>query len=469
MTKTSAARKLDIPYTQLPAEITTILDGYSDPSILVSADYRILAANRAYRNHYSQGDNLFNRYCYEISHNNSVSCDQAGEQCPLQNSRTTGEPHRLLHVHHTPNGTEHVYVETRPIRNKAGHILYYVEILRHTGIASTDSKTQGLVGNSPAFNRMLELAQRVAASETTVLLVGESGTGKELVARAIHEASERSKLPFVPVECSGLTESLFESEFFGHEKGAFTGAYAQKIGLVEAVHGGTLLLDEIGDIPLPLQVKLLRLLETGTYRRVGSVESKYTDFRLICATHRDLKKMVEVGAFRQDLYYRLNTFPITLPALRQRREDLPLLINTLLRRMTEPRKLSLHPDTIEILTNYHFPGNIRELRNILERASLLVDSNTILPMHLPEECRNAKNKLFQGQTPSDSGQRPNQGKWLGMETPGEIVPLHMVEERYLRQILANHQAAKWKLAEKLGISERTLYRKLHALRTTPLP
>nr|VFJ47076.1 MAG: sigma54 specific transcriptional regulator, Fis family [Candidatus Kentron sp. DK] len=434
-------------------EITTILDGYTAPSILVGADYRILAANRAYRERYAQGRDPCHQYCYAISHGSRVPCDKAGEQCPLQKSRITGEPYRLLHVHHTPDGTEHVDVETRPIRDAFGRILYYVEILRHIGIASTDASAHGLVGNSPAFNRMLEFVQRVAGSEAAVLLLGESGTGKELVARAIHGAGKRARQPFVPVECSGLTEPLFESELFGHEKGAFTGAYIRKVGLVEAVHGGTMFLDEIGDIPLSLQVKLLRLLETGTYRRVGGVEPRYADFRLICATHRDLRAIIDAGLFRQDLFYRINIFPITLPTLRERPEDLSLLVETLLQRVVGHRKLTLHREAMEILAGYHFPGNIRELRNILERASLMADGDTILPHHLPEECR---------QTPSltldASGTLPAIG---GAER--KILPLETVEGQYLRRVLEIYRGPKSRLAEKLGISERTLYRKMRAL------
>nr|VFK67740.1 MAG: regulatory protein, Fis family [Candidatus Kentron sp. UNK]VFK73096.1 MAG: regulatory protein, Fis family [Candidatus Kentron sp. UNK] len=454
MRKASTAKKDDAQVTPPSAEIITILDGYSAPAILVDTDYRILAANRAYRDRYARDRDPCRQYCYTVSHDSEVPCDQAGEQCPLQGSKTSGELQRILHVHHTPNGTEHVEVETRPIRNETGHILYYVEILRHIGIASTDSKKiRSSVGNSPAFNRVLQLVRRVAASNVSVLLLGESGVGKELIAQEIHEASKRARQAFVPVECSGLTESLFENELFGHEKGAFTGAYTKKTGLVEAAHGGTLLLDEIGDIPLPIQVKLLRLLETGTYRRVGSVALEYADFRLICATHQDLHAMVKAGAFRQDLYYRISTFPIRLPALRERPEDLPLLIETLLKEIDGARKLSLHPSTIDLLADYHFPGNIRELRNILERASLLADGKTILPDHLPDECR------IPDQSPAlDEALEHHQND------PQEILPLEVVEARYLRQILARYPNAKRKLAEKLGISERTLYRKARYFR-----
>jgi transcriptional regulator with PAS, ATPase and Fis domain len=217
-----------------------------------------------------------------------------------------------------------------------------------------------------------------------VLLQGESGTGKELVAQAIHDASRRAR-PFVAVDCSGLTETLFESELFGHERGAFTGASARKIGLVEAASGGTLFLDELGDIPLPMQVKLLRLLETGTYRRVGSTELIRADIRLISATHQPLKALVAQGRFRQDLFYRVNAFPICLPALRERPDDIPLLAEALLGRVAPERKLKLADDALACLQAYDYPGNVRELRNILERASLMCDGDTVQRRHLPEE------------------------------------------------------------------------------------
>ncbi len=455
MRKVSTAKIDDAPLVPPSAEIITILDGYSAPSILVGADYRILAANRAYRNRYARGRNPCQQYCHSVSHGNPMPCDQAGEQCPLQGSKATGGLQRILHVHHTPNGTEHVEVETRPIRNEAGEILYYMEILRHIGTASTDSEEiQTPIGNSPTFNHMQELVRRVAKSNVAVLLLGESGVGKELVAQEIHKASKRAQQAFVAVECSGLTESLFENELFGHEKGAFTGAYTQKIGLVEAAHGGTLLLDEIGDIPLPIQVKLLRLLETGTYRRVGSIQLEYADFRLICATHQNLDAMVKAGTLRQDLYYRISTFPIRLPALRERREDLPLLVDALLRKVNGSQGLSLHPETMSLLADYHFPGNIRELRNILERASLLVDGKIILPMHLPEECRVQQNFISPFHDTIGNHQ----------DNLEEVLPLDVVEEKYLRSILLKYPDAKRKIAEKLGISERTLYRKARYFR-----
>ena len=225
--------------------------------------------------------------------------------------------------------------------------------LRH---ARGGIRDREMVGYSRPFNRMLELAKRVAARESSVLLLGESGTGKELVAHAIHDMSPRASAPFVAVECSGLTETLFESEMFGYEKGSFTGAVSRKIGLVEAVRGGTLFLDEVGDIPLSLQVKLLRLMEAGTYRRVGGLEPLRADFRLVAATHRDLAQMVRDGTFRQDLFFRINVFPIHLPPLRERIEDLPMLVESLLPNLEPVRKITLSDEAMSALMQARFSG-----------------------------------------------------------------------------------------------------------------
>jgi len=279
---------------------------------------------------------------------------------------------------------------------------------------------------------------------TPVLLLGESGTGKELAAQALHDLSPRHHMPFVPVDCSGMTESLFESELFGYEKGAFTGANQRKIGLVEAASGGTLFLDELGDIPLNLQVKLLRLLETGTFRRVGGIETLRADFRLVAATHRGVKQMVEEGSFRRDLYYRISAFPIHLPALRERREDLPVLAENLLARLAPERSLRLNRAAQAWLMAYEFPGNIREMRNLLERAVLLTDGDEIGPEHFL------------------SGQSPIEPDVIGDAEAGEIVPLDVAESRYIQWALAQVGGDKRDLAQRLGISERTLYRKLQS-------
>jgi DNA-binding NtrC family response regulator len=425
-------------------ETTALLDSIDEPAILLSRDYEILAANHAYRLHYGGGKPLHHRHCYEASHRYRVPCDQSGEICPLKQCLYSGEPQRVLHLHHTPNGDEHVDVSLFPIRNADGEITCLLEKMRRTRVASSRPAAAGLVGRSPAFNRMLALMERAAPSDTSVLLLGESGTGKELVARAIHQNSRRADGPFVAVECSGLSEALFESELFGHEKGAFTGAHQRKTGLVQAAHGGTLFLDEVGDIPLSQQVKLLRLLETATFRRVGGTEVQEADFRLVLATHRDLRQMVAEGGFRQDLYYRVSAFPIRLPPLRERGDDIRLLAESLLQRLAPERPVRLGDAALACLRHYAFPGNVRELRNILERALLLADGDTLSTQHLPEDCHCTA-------APAAAG------------VEDEIVSLEEHERRYLCDLLAGFRGDRTELAERLGISQRTLFRKIGKL------
>ncbi len=433
----------DTPGSQpVASELLHLLDSFPEPKILLDGQYRIVAANAAYRQEFGSDSQLIGRFCYELSHHYDRPCDQAGETCPLRDSLESGEPKRVLHVHHTSAGREHVEVEMVPVKDDAGNTSYFMEtmhFLRHARGAGD----RALVGYSRPFNRMLELAKRVAERESSVLLLGESGTGKELVAHAIHDMSPRAAAPFVVVECSGLTETLFESEMFGYEKGAFTGAAVRKIGLVEAVRGGTLFLDEVGDIPLSLQVKLLRLIEGGTYRRIGGLEPLRVDFRLIAATHRNLAEMVREGTFRQDLFFRINVFPINLPPLRERMEDLPTLVATLLSRLETSRKISLSDEAMAMLMRHDFPGNVRELRNILERALIMVDGNTIQPQH-----------LYLDTMGSDAAASQEAGPFK------EISPLGNLEKRYLTWAAERFQGDRKTLAERLGISERTLYRKL---------
>lgn len=421
-------------------ELLSYLDSQPEPRVVMDKDYKIIAANTSYKERYGGDNPLIGQFCFQVSHRFDRPCDERGESCPLKLSLQTGQPQRVLHLHHTPRGEEHVDVELTPIFNANGELVYFVEKIHTVHGGSVYPSADGLVGRSKPFNHMLGLVERVAPSEASVLLLGESGTGKELVAQAIHSKSNRSHRPHVVVDCSGLTESLFESELFGYEKGAFTGANQRKYGLVESASGGTIFLDEVGDIPLNLQVKLLRLLETGTYRRVGGVEPLRADFRLISATHRDLKKMVEEGSFRRDLYYRISTFPIHLPSLAARIEDIPLLCATLLERIQPKRKLMLSREALYKLQAYQYPGNIRELRNILERASLMASGDIILPEHLLLD-----EAILQPVTIS-----PFQ----------EIMPLADVEQHYLRWAETHFYGDRKSLASALGIGERTLYRKL---------
>ncbi|MDQ3263191.1 MAG: sigma-54 dependent transcriptional regulator [Myxococcota bacterium] len=259
-------------------------------------------------------------------------------------------------------------------------------------LAPTGS-VDGMVGNSPVMRGVFKMVEAVAPTDTTVLIRGESGSGKELVARALHQRSPRRAKPFVAVNCSALSETLLDSELFGHVKGAFTGALAQKRGLFEAAHGGTLFLDEIGDVPLATQVRLLRALQEGEIKRVGANESIPVDVRVIAATHVNLEEARKQGRFRDDLYFRLSVIPLTLPSLRERPEDVPLLARHFLTRFSTRmgKQLSgFSPDALASLSRYSWPGNVRELENVVERAVVLSPGPVVELENLPVEIQSAK-------------------------------------------------------------------------------
>ena len=428
--------------------IPSLLERLSCPAAVIDSGLRIVAANQAYRDTFNGGRRVCGRHCFEVSHHLHVPCEQVGESCPVLRAMRTGTEQEALHIHYTSDGhEEYEQVSVHPLNGDVDRGKVFLEILSPSAVASIRSGDgAGLVGQSPTFQQMLDLVSRVAPTLTSVLLEGESGTGKELVARALHQMSPRADQPFVPVDCSGLTETLFESELFGHEKGSFTGAHSRKRGLVEAADSGTLFLDEVGDIPLPLQVKLLRLIETKVFRRVGSVKQLHADFRLVCATHRDLTEMVRTGTFRTDLYYRISSFPVELPPLRRRVDDLPLLADAIFGRLGCRDRCHLLPEALEALSVYEFPGNVRELANVLERACLLSDDGAIVTEHLPKAL--ADSQASAGR----SGVYP--------VMPDSIVPLDDIESRYIQWACRRFLGSRAELAEQLGISERTLYRKM---------
>jgi two-component system response regulator PilR (NtrC family) len=304
-----------------------------------------------------------------------------------------------------------------------------------------------IIGESPGISRVYELIRRVAATSSNVLITGESGTGKELVAKAIHSESPRNDRPFVVVNCGGVPEALIESELFGYKKGAFTGATANRKGLVEAAQGGTLFLDEIGELSLALQVKLLRLVQMKSVRMIGDTEDISVDVRIISATNRDLEKMVIEGVFREDLYYRLNVLPIRIPPLRERPEDIPLLAHHYLARFTHEfgkniRKVSAY--AMDVLKNYDFPGNVRELEHIIERGVAMEASSIILPDSLTIATFK-RNR-------NDSAQPPS-----GVLADGFQLDQYLgdIEVKHLQQAMQQAQGVKLKAARILGISFRS--------------
>jgi transcriptional regulator with PAS, ATPase and Fis domain len=453
---TPAAEPASLRPSAQVQSLVSYLEHESQPMIVLDPDYNILAANTAYQRQFGTTDKPYiGHKCYRVSHHYDVPCDQAGEHCPMKKAFELKGPDRVLHIHHTPRGPEHVDVELRPILDGQREVVAYVERLTTVRSASARPSSDGLVGRAPAFNAALSAVQRVAPSMLPVLLLGESGTGKELFARAVHEASPRAHGPFVVVDCSGLTETLFESELFGYEKGAFTGANARKPGLVETAKGGTLFLDEMGDVPLSMQVKLLRLIESGTFRRVGAIEPQQADFRLVAATHKPLRQMVADGRFRQDLYYRISAFPIQLPPLRERLADIPLLVDSFLQRgSTTKHRVSVQPEAMAQLQAHDWPGNIRELRNVLDRARLFADDGIVRVEHLPESTSASS---LGGAPQRPIATRPAAALAAAVPPPGGI------GDAELGLLAASSNVTRKELARQAGLSERTLYRRLKAL------
>lgn len=305
-----------------------------------------------------------------------------------------------------------------------------------------------LVGSSPAMLEVYKLVARVSEGKSTVLLQGESGTGKELIARAIHANSPRRDKPFVPVNCGALPDTLLESEMFGYEKGAFTGAVGTKAGLFEAANGGTLFLDEIGDLGPALQVKLVRVMQDHEVRRVGGTTSLKVDVRIIVATNRDLEQFVKEGKFRDDLYYRLNVVRITLPTLVERKEDIPMLAHHFLQKYAGGSARAVRgflPDTMALLKQYRWPGNVRELENAIERAVSLSHGPLLTPDDLPAALRQPESQV--GDKPEVSDQQD-----------AVCLTLEEVEKRHLIRVLKETKGNKAKAAKILGIDRRTLYR-----------
>jgi two-component system response regulator PilR (NtrC family) len=309
------------------------------------------------------------------------------------------------------------------------------------------STFQELIGCSPAMARVFDTIRRVADSSGTVLLIGESGTGKELAARAIHLESSRRSAPFVPVHCSALPETLIESELFGHEKGAFTGATSARAGRFEMAHGGTLFLDEVGTLNLNLQTKLLRVLEEKEFERIGGQKTIQVDIRLVAATNVDLEKLVAKESFREDLYFRLNVLPVRLPPLRERTEDIPVLANHFARIYSQqckvpPKKLA--PETVQRLVAYSWKGNVRELENAIQRAVLLSDGEMLLPEHLPAHIGGSISS-----NPAGNGSFPNEG--LDM-----AAAVAQFERNLLEAALGRTSGVKSQAANLLGLTKEQM-------------
>ena len=321
-----------------------------------------------------------------------------------------------------------------------------------------DSGLQKLLGRSAAMEHVFSIIRQVAPSKTTVLIEGESGTGKELVAQAIHSLSGRPENKFVAVNCAALSPQLLESELFGHEKGSFTGAGQRRIGRFEQADGGTIFLDEIGEIDAGTQVRLLRVLSERTIERVGSNASIPVNVRVIAATNKSLKKLVQEGKFREDLYFRLNVVHIQMPPLRERREDIPLLATAFLKEFARENNKEFKPlsrDALEAVRNYQWPGNVRELRTAMEHGVVMSNSASIDLHHLPPQLQDTSPEAAPQERPEDNA--PNTQNGL---VPAGVLNLSLLERNAIQQALAQSNGNKTAAAHLLGISRRTLQRKL---------
>jgi DNA-binding NtrC family response regulator len=326
----------------------------------------------------------------------------------------------------------------------------------------------GMIGESPAMKEVYRLTRRVAGSHSTVLLLGETGTGKELIARAIHDLSPRRTGPFIRVNCGALSESLLESELFGHVKGAFTSAHENRTGRFEAAHGGTIFLDEINSISYTLQVKLLRVLQEHEFERVGDTKTISVDCRIVAATNRDLVEMVERGKFREDLYYRLNVLPIYLPPLRERIDDVSPLVNFFIEKYAAENSrgpIAVDPDAFAYLIRYSWPGNVRELQNYIERSIVLARGDRLTPDLLPPHVRGEAPLRLGRLNRTDLESMCAELVSLGLAAAPEDGTAYnkvmgLVEKELIQQVLRVCQGTQTKTATRLGINRNTLHKKI---------
>ena len=442
----------------ISSTLQALADTQENPLVLIDENYTVVAANGAYQAAYGvTADAIVGRRCYQVSHHRDAPCWQHGEECPHQEVFGNHRNCQVLHTHYDAQGrAEHVQIKGYVIPRPEGGNLLAEVIFRLALPQEIDCDEMRLIGRSPVFLRALDQLTRAAESQANVLLHGESGVGKELAAHYVHRQGSRHSGPFLAVDCAALTETLFESEIFGHERGAFTGCIGRKQGLFELAHGGTLFLDEVGELTPAMQAKLLRVLESGEFRRVGGRETLHATVRVIAATNRDLRALVERGAFREDLYYRLACIVIELPPLRVRRSDIPALTEALLVRINQANGANcyLTGEAMERLVNHDYPGNVRELRNVLSRAVALCAGNQHGAIH-------AADIVFQERAPRRTANTPELP--VVASAPFEPPPtpsLRELETRHLTELLARFDGHRRRVAHALGISERTLYRKL---------
>ncbi|MCB0329413.1 MAG: sigma 54-interacting transcriptional regulator [Bdellovibrionales bacterium] len=454
----------------LRKDFSLLIEGMAEAVIVIDERGIVSAVNRAAEKLFGESSHmLLGKNSEELSYHfqdrfgleQSLSSYNTWDEVSLR-GMTEGEAPRRVIFHRSKRGGEGnqgvatylLFQDVTQLRSVEEQLALQERMAR--ALAGEDEsneeapsvKLAGFVGESPVMKKLFQLIDRVSSSDATVLIAGESGTGKELVAKALHLQSGRSQGPFIPVNCGAIPEQLLESELFGHKKGAFTDAVADHPGLFVQAIGGTIFLDEIGEMPLSMQAKLLRAIQEKTIRAVGGTENVHIDVRIIAATNRDLREEVMNGNFREDLYYRLNVIHMNLPPLRDRKEDIPLLIQSILKRLAHGSRIPMvPPQTVQCLMDYLYPGNVRELENILERA-LVMGGEAILPEHLPDTVRNPEPLPVSDATQiiiRDDVILPVQLDYI----------LSTIEQQYLQMALQQSDGVKKRAAELLGMNFRS--------------
>ena len=439
--------------------IESLINARESPAVVIDKHYRIVAANRAYCTSYGvEPETIVGRRCHEISHHSPVPCHENGEDCPHKAVLASNSPFEVMHTHYDyANRPDRVRIKAYPIEAANGDRFVLESIHRLASVVHLTCEEMRMVGRSPAFLRCIESLTQAATSDVPVLLYGETGVGKEMAAEYIHQQSGRRGKSYVELNCAAIPETLFESELFGHERGAFTGCAGVKQGLFELADKGTLLLDEIGELPLSMQAKLLRVLDTGQFRRLGGTSQSRADVRVITATNQNLMSMVAEGRFREDLYFRIAGIKIQIPSLRERSMDIPALVDALIKRMCDQDKFErchVTKEAMDRLMGYGFPGNVRELLNILQQALALSPDGIITAKHIRLDYRLAHDQ------PNRSEPAHVPAPATGATAIPTFQSLADAEANHIANLLEQHHHDLHVVATALGVSERTLYRKM---------
>ena len=454
---------------RLPIELQSLVDIYDQSFVVIDPNHLVVLVNKAFKDAYRvKGNEVVGRPCYAVipPKDQPCPCAPKGERCPFAEVFQRAVSRVSTHTHRDAEGHDHfVRIQGFPLRTEGAGIylgaVIQTDVVHHPDTDPEACPGVRMVGQSSTFKESVRQLMLAAKTDAPVLLQGETGTGKEMAAAYVHRHSARCNGPFYTLDCTALTEALFESEVFGHERGAFTGSVGEKRGLFELADKGTLFLDEIGELSAPLQAKLLRVLESGEFRRVGGVKTRRANVRIVCATNRDL---LGTKWFRSDLYYRIACVTIRLPSLRERPSDIPQLARELLKRIgrSAGQRFSIDDDALRLLQTHEYPGNVRELRNILWVAAVnspdrhvsaeLIE--TALPDRSPVYPRTDGGVQERAQ-----GDRGTGAANTSVEGPQRRRPRRW-EHEVLVQVLSRHSGNRRAVAEELGVSERTIYRKL---------